>query len=93
MAKRGFFAKTERRVVGAAKSTAARVQAVAIKAATAAATAAAQAAVQSVMASLLREASKARTAVAGAQPTRRKRRKVAATKAAATRKAGRKRRI
>ena len=54
MAKKSLIRKTERTIVGVAKSSAARVQKIAIKAATAAATAAAEAAVKAVMQSLMR---------------------------------------
>ena len=53
MAKRSFVAKAQRSVVGAAKSTADRIQKIATKAAMAAATAAAEAAVEQVMKSLM----------------------------------------
>ena len=53
MAKRSFVRRTQRSIVGAAKTSAARVQRVAIKAATAAATAAAEAAVAAVMKSIM----------------------------------------
>lgn len=53
MAKRSFAQKTQRTIVGAAKSGVARVQKIDVKAATAAATAAAEAAVQAVMKSML----------------------------------------
>lgn len=53
MAKRSFVQKTRRTIVGAAKSSAARVQKIAVKAATAAATAAAEAAVEAVMKSFM----------------------------------------
>jgi hypothetical protein len=46
MAKKSFVRKTQRTIVGAAKSSAARIQKVAVRAATAAATAAAEAAVE-----------------------------------------------
>jgi hypothetical protein len=49
VAKKSFVRKTQRTIVGAAKSGAARVRKIAIKAATAAATAAAEAAVEAVM--------------------------------------------
>ena len=52
MAKKSFVRKTQRTIVGAAKSSATRIQKVAVRAATAAATAAAEAAVEAVMRSL-----------------------------------------
>jgi hypothetical protein len=52
MAKRGFVQKTQRKIVGVAKDSAARIQQVAIRAATAAAMAAAEAAVTSMMRSM-----------------------------------------
>jgi hypothetical protein len=89
--KRSFVVRTQRRIVGAAETAAARVQRAAIKAATAAATAAAQAAVQSVIASVMREAKRVQTSRAAtpAQPAPRRKsakRKAAGRKAAVTRK-------
>jgi formylmethanofuran:tetrahydromethanopterin formyltransferase len=60
MAKKSFVRKTQRTIVGAAKSSAARIQKVAVRAATAAATAAAEAAVEAVMRSLSSRESTAR---------------------------------
>jgi hypothetical protein len=52
MAKRSFVQKTQRKIVGAAKSTPDTIQKVAVRAATAAAMAAAEAAVTSMMRSM-----------------------------------------
>jgi hypothetical protein len=52
MARKSFARRTQRTIVGAAKSSAASVQKTMVKAATAAATAAAQAAVESVIQSM-----------------------------------------
>jgi hypothetical protein len=60
MAKRSFVRKTERAIVGAAKSGVARVRQIDVRAATAIATAAAEAAVEAVMKSLMRGEGKAR---------------------------------
>ena len=60
MAKKSFVQKTQRTIVGAAKSSAAGIQKVAVRAATAAATAAAEAAVEAVMRSLRPSESTAR---------------------------------
>jgi hypothetical protein len=87
MAKKSFVRKTQRTIVGAAKSSAARIQKVAVRAATAAATAAAEAAVEAVMRSLSRRESTARgrkTAVK--KPVRKTKRK-------APRKTSRKKRL
>ena len=65
MAKRSFARKTQRTIVGAAKSSAAQIQKIAIRAATAAATAAAQAAVEAVLSSMRGDAKPARQAKAG----------------------------
>lgn len=60
MGKRSFVQKTRRTIVGAAKSGAARVQQIDVRAATAAATAAAEAAVESVMKSFMAVQGRAR---------------------------------
>jgi hypothetical protein len=74
-------------IVGAAKSSAARIQKVAVRAATAAATAAAEAAVEAVMRSLGRRESTARGRTTAAKKPVRK------TKRKATRKTSRKKRL
>jgi len=71
MAKRSFARKTQRTIVGAAKSSAAQIQKIAIRAATAAATAAAQAAVESVLSSMRGDAKPVRRAKAVKKPVRR----------------------
>ena len=60
MAKKSFVRKTQRTIVGAAKSSAAHIQKVAVRAATAAGTAAAEAAVEAVMRALRPSESTAR---------------------------------
>jgi len=60
MARKSLVRKTERAIVGAAKSSVARVRQIDVKAATAVATAAAEAAVEAVMKSLMRLEGKAR---------------------------------
>jgi hypothetical protein len=60
MARKSFVRKTERAIVGAAKSGVARVRQIDVRAATAIATAAAEAAVEAVMKSLMRGEGKAR---------------------------------
>jgi hypothetical protein len=60
MARKSFVRKTERAIVGAAKSGAARVRQIDVRAATAIATAAAEAAVEAVMKSLMRGEGKGR---------------------------------
>ena len=55
MARKSLTQRTKRTIVGAAKSSAIRVQRIAIKAASAAATAAAEAAVQAAMRSFAQE--------------------------------------
>jgi hypothetical protein len=87
MAKNSFVRKTQRTVVGAAKSSAARIQKVAVKAATAAASAAAEAAVEAVMRSLNPRESTARGRKTAAKKPARK------TKRKATRKTSRKKRL
>jgi hypothetical protein len=77
MAKKSFVRKTQRTIVGAAKSGAARVQKIAIKAATAAATAAAEAAVEEVMKSMHREGQARGQTMAAERPVRRTKRKQA----------------
>ena len=59
MARKSFVRKTERAIMGAAKSSVARVRQIDVKAATAVATAAAEAAVEAVMKSLMRLEGKA----------------------------------
>jgi hypothetical protein len=73
MAKKSFVRKTQRTIVGAAKSGAARVQKIAIKAATAAATAA----VEEVMKSMHREGQARGQTMAAERPVRRTKRKQA----------------
>ena len=76
MAKKSFVQKTQRTIVGAAKSSAAGIQKVAVRAATAAATAAAEAAVEAVMRSLRPSESTARgRETAGKKRARRTKRK------------------
>ena len=65
MAKKSFARKTQRTIVGAAKSSAARIQKIAIRAATAAATAAAEAAVEAVLSSMRGDAKAARSDKSG----------------------------
>jgi len=67
MAKRSFVQKTRRTIVGAARSGAARVQQIDVRAATAAATAAAEAAVESVMKSFMAHTGRARRPKAAAK--------------------------
>jgi hypothetical protein len=87
MAKKSFVRKTQRTIVGAAKSSAARIQKVAVRAATAAATAAAEAAVEAVMRSLSpRESTGRGRKTAAKKPVRKTKRK-------ATRKTPRKKRL
>ena len=69
--------RSKRTIVGAAKSGAARVQKIAIKAATAAATAAAEAAVEEVMKSMHREGQARGQTMAAERPVRRTKRKQA----------------
>jgi N-acetylglucosamine kinase-like BadF-type ATPase len=71
MAKKSFVRKTQRTIVGAAKSGAARVQKIAIKAATAAATAAAEAAVEEVMKTMRDEGQARGQSTAVKKPVRR----------------------
>jgi len=59
MARKSFVRKTERAIVGAAKSSVARVRQIDVKHVTAVATAAAEAAVEAVMKSLTRREGKA----------------------------------
>src|SRR5690242_18783114 len=99
MAKRSFVQRTQRKVVGAAKETAAYVQKVATRAATAAAMAAAEAAVASVMRTVTkgergaparRRKARATARTAAQEATRTPRRK---TRRRSSRKASRKRRM
>lgn len=90
MANRSLVEKTQRAIVGAAKSSAARVQKIAVAAATAAATAAAEAAVAAVMKSFMAHQDKPRRPdVAGKRPTRgtkrRSARRTSARKTSSTR--------
>jgi hypothetical protein len=71
MAKKSFARKTQRTIVGAAKSSAARIQKIAIRAATAAATAAAEAAVEAVLKSMRGEGKVERSTKAVKKPVRR----------------------
>src|SRR5690242_20537009 len=99
MAKRSFVQRTQRKVVGAAKETAAYVQKIATRAATAAAMAAAEAAVASMMRSVTkgergaparRRKARATARTAAQEATRTPRRK---TRRRSSRKASRKRRM
>jgi len=87
MARKSFVRKTQRRIVGAAKSSAARVQKIAIKAATAAATAAAEAAVDAFMKSLMRREGQSRG------QARRAKKPVARTRRAPARRMSKKRKL
>jgi len=75
MARKSFARKTQRTIVGAAKSSAARIQKIAIGAATAAATAAAEAAVEAVLQSMRGEAKAERPTTAVKKPVRRLKRR------------------
>lgn len=78
MAKRSFVQKTQRTIVGAAKSGVARVQEIDVKGITAAATAAAEIAVQAVMKSMMGREGKTRGRMtARKKPVRRTKRKSA----------------
>jgi hypothetical protein len=97
MAKRSFVQKTQRTIVGAAKSSAVRVQRIAVRAATAAATAAAEAAVAAVMKSFVRSEGRARGRktgrTAGRKPARRRQSTRKTTRTTTTRKMARKRKL
>lgn len=83
MAKKSFARKAQRTIVGAAKSSAARVQKIAVRAATAAATAAAEAAVDAVMRSFMAQQHRRRgLKTATKRPARGKRRSSARTTSA-----------
>ena len=86
MAKKSFVRKTQRTIVGAAKSSAARIQKVAVRAATAAATAAAEAAVEAVMSAGPPRKYRPRRKTASKKPVR-------TTKRKAPRKTSRKKRL
>ena len=72
MAKKSYVEKTQRSIIVAAKSSAARIQRIAVKAATAAAIAAAEAAVQAVLKSMIgRESQRRMVAKGSGRRTRR----------------------